>query len=125
LKRAQEAFDEGQRKDLEGKRSYKDWEKNKQELMYQVVKAKFSQRPVFKQTLLDTGSRPIAEHCEDKEWGDGKDGTGKNYLGKILMRVRDELRNEEEEKVKEKGAKNKASQPSEPEKKPKKIKTTN
>eukprot|EP00026_Physarum_polycephalum_P020054 Phypoly_transcript_22398.p1 GENE.Phypoly_transcript_22398~~Phypoly_transcript_22398.p1 ORF type:complete len:202 (+),score=32.48 Phypoly_transcript_22398:2-607(+) len=144
LKRAQEAFDEGQL-DLKGKRSYADWEKNKRDIMYKVVKAKFSQRLVFRRILLETGDRPIFEHCEDKVWGDGKDGTGKNYLGKILMRVRDELR-KEEEKEKEKDQdkegdtsdeeqvitkktsetrKNKASQPAESTKKAKKLKTTN
>jgi hypothetical protein len=32
----------------------------------------------------------------DSYWGDGGDGSGKNMLGKILMRVRDELRGQQE-----------------------------
>ncbi len=31
----------------------------------------------------------------DSYWGDGGDGSGKNMLGKILMRVRDELRGQQ------------------------------
>ena len=37
--------------------------------------------------------RSIVEHTEnDGYWGDGGDGSGKNMLGQILMRVREELR---------------------------------
>jgi len=42
---------------------------------------------------LNTGDAKIVEQTEnDDYWGDGGDGSGKNMLGKILMRVRDELR---------------------------------
>jgi predicted NAD-dependent protein-ADP-ribosyltransferase YbiA (DUF1768 family) len=41
--------------------------------------------------LLSQGQ--IVEHTEnDRYWGDGGDGSGKNRLGQILMRVREELR---------------------------------
>ncbi|MEO5928954.1 MAG: NADAR domain-containing protein, partial [Candidatus Kapaibacterium sp.] len=46
-------------------------------------------------TLLDTGNAEIIEHTKrDTYWGDGGDGSGRNMLGLILMRVRDELRGE-------------------------------
>ncbi len=48
--------------------------------------------------------KAIAEHCEDKVWGDGKDGTGKNLLGKILMQVREELREEQSSDKKKRSA---------------------
>jgi predicted NAD-dependent protein-ADP-ribosyltransferase YbiA (DUF1768 family) len=32
----------------------------------------------------------------DRYWGDGGDGSGKNMLGKILMRVRDDLREQQQ-----------------------------
>jgi hypothetical protein len=56
------------------------------------------QRPVLRQRLLDTGNRQLVEHTKhDSYWGDGGDGTGQNHLGKILMRVRQELQRSVEE----------------------------
>jgi ribA/ribD-fused uncharacterized protein len=61
--------------------------------MYDACLAKFSQHPDLKQLLLDTGDAIIIEHTKnDNYWGDGGDGTGRNQLGKTLMRVRDTLR---------------------------------
>jgi N-glycosidase YbiA len=70
-----------------------DWEQIKDTIMYKAVKAKFLQHADLKSVLLDTGSLPIIEHTtNDDYWADGGDGLGKNMLGIILMRVRDELR---------------------------------
>ncbi len=61
--------------------------------MYDACLAKFSQHSDLKQLLLDTGDAIIIEHTKnDNYWGDGGDGTGRNQLGKTLMRVRDTLR---------------------------------
>ena len=62
--------------------------------MYEIVLAKFTQNPDLKKKLLATGD----EHLEEgNTWGDTiwgtVDGVGENRLGKILMRVRDELKN--------------------------------
>lgn len=70
-----------------------DWEQIKYEVMYEIVKAKFSQNEDLKQRLLATGD----EHLEEgNTWGDRIWGTvngkGQNHLGKILMRVRNELK---------------------------------
>lgn len=71
----------------------RDWEKVKDRVMYEAVLAKFSQHDELKALLLATGDAPLVEHTEnDAYWGDGGDGSGKNMLGRILMRVRDELR---------------------------------
>jgi len=70
-----------------------DWEKVKDEIMYEVVRAKFEQHSDLRSILLDTGEAAIVEHTErDAYWGDGGDGSGQNRLGQILMRVREELR---------------------------------
>jgi hypothetical protein len=70
-----------------------DWEQIKDTVMYKAVKAKFLQHADMKLVLLNTGSSPIIEHTSnDNYWADGGDGSGKNMLGIILMRVRDELR---------------------------------
>ena len=43
--------------------------------------------------LLATGETLLVEHtANDNYWADGGDGSGKNRLGQLLMRLRDELR---------------------------------
>lgn len=75
-------------------RILKNWDNVKLNVMYEVVKAKFTQHPDLTQLLLDTQDAKIIEHTEnDDYWGDGGDGKGKNMLGKILMKVREELKN--------------------------------
>jgi ribA/ribD-fused uncharacterized protein len=70
-----------------------DWQTAKNTIMYDAVKAKFTQHAGIRGILLSTGNRVIVEHtAKDNYWGDGGDGSGKNMLGKTLMRVRDELR---------------------------------
>ena len=74
----------------------RDWESVKDQIMLEAVRAKFSQHDDLKATLLGTGDAKLVEHTErDSYWGDGGDGSGKNRLGQILMKVRDELRTEE------------------------------
>lgn len=81
----------------EGKRINlrKDWEQVKEQVMYEIVYAKFSQNEDIKEKLLATNEEHIEEGNTwgDKIWGT-VDGIGENRLGKILMRVREELRNE-------------------------------
>lgn len=72
-----------------------DWEKVKDDLMFEIVLAKFTQHPDLKEKLLDTGDAILIEGntWHDTYWGvDSKTGKGQNHLGKILMRVRQELR---------------------------------
>lgn len=70
-----------------------DWEKVKFQIMYEIVKAKFEQNEDLKIKLLETGDEYLEEGNTwgDKIWGTVK-GKGQNNLGKILMRVREELR---------------------------------
>ncbi len=72
-----------------------DWEKVKDNIMYLAVKKKISTHDRLKELLLDTEGLPIIENARsDYYWGCGQDGTGLNKLGKILERVRAELREE-------------------------------
>lgn len=72
-----------------------DWEKVKDDIMREAVMAKFTQRKDLKEILLSTGDATLVEHTEnDSYWGDGGNGTGKNMLGKILMEVREILKDE-------------------------------
>ena len=71
----------------------KDWESVKDAIMHEAVLAKFTQHDDLREILLSTGDAEIVEHTtNDRYWGDGGDGRGQNRLGKILMRVREELR---------------------------------
>jgi ribA/ribD-fused uncharacterized protein len=61
--------------------------------MHEVVLAKFTQHPSLRELLLSTGDALLVEHtAHDSYWGDGGNGSGKNLLGQILMRVREQLR---------------------------------
>jgi hypothetical protein len=47
----------------------------------------------LRELLLGTQNRQLVEHThKDSYWADGGDGSGRNMLGKLLMSVRDELR---------------------------------
>lgn len=73
----------------------RDWESVKDQVMLEVVRAKFTQHEDLKAILLATGDAKLVEHtANDSYWGDGGDGSGKNRLGQILMQVREELRAE-------------------------------
>ncbi|MBN1309956.1 MAG: NADAR family protein [Anaerolineae bacterium] len=70
-----------------------DWEKVKDSVMYDAVYAKYTQHEELQAMLLDTGEAQLVEHTKrDRYWGDGGNGSGKNRLGKILMKVRAKLR---------------------------------
>lgn len=74
-------------------RILKNWDNRKDNVMYDALKAKFSQYEELKKILIETGDKTLIEHTEnDSYWGDGGDGTGKNRLGKLLMKLRDELK---------------------------------
>lgn len=82
------------------------WEKTCYTIVKRGVKAKFTQSEDIRKILLDTGNELLAE-CSpyDKKWGIGIDigdpdrltvskWKGQNLLGRILMEVREELREE-------------------------------
>ena len=69
-----------------------DWEEIKEQTMYEIVKAKFAQNEALARLLLATGDAYLEEGnwWHDTTWG-VCNGVGQNKLGKILMRVREEL----------------------------------
>ena len=70
-----------------------DWETVKEDVMYKALQAKFTQNEKLRKLLVETGNRQLIEHSPyDSYWGDGGDGTGKNRLGVLLMRLRDEMK---------------------------------
>ncbi|KAI9229616.1 MAG: PF08719 domain protein, partial [Piptocephalis tieghemiana] len=63
----------------------------KEQVMYNALKAKFTQHPHLLTLLLSTGNALIREHTShDAYWGDGGGGrgAGKNRLGILLMQLR-------------------------------------
>lgn len=70
-----------------------DWESIKLGVMREVILAKFTQHEDLKILLLSTGFEDIVEASPyDFFWGEGADGSGTNHLGKILMEVREQIR---------------------------------
>ena len=70
----------------------KNWDKFKDNVMYDALKAKFAQHEELRKLLIETEDKILIEHTEnDSYWGDGGDGTGKNKLGKLLMKLRNTL----------------------------------
>ena len=82
------------------------WDKISYQVVKRAVRAKFIQNPDILEILLSTGNAILAEcSARDKKWGIGIDISdpsykdiskwkGKNYLGRILMEVREELARE-------------------------------
>lgn len=71
---------------------HKDWESVKIDIMRTLVRIKFTE-PELAQQLLATAERELIEgnSWNDRFWG-VCGGEGKNWLGRILMEVRAELR---------------------------------
>jgi N-glycosidase YbiA len=73
-----------------------DWEMVKDEVMQQAVLLKFQTHDDIRAILLATENQAIVENSpRDYYWGCGKDGSGQNKLGRILMHVRAILREDE------------------------------
>lgn len=70
-----------------------DWEQTKVKIMYEIVKDKFTRNKELGQKLIDTHNLNLEETnwWWDTFWG-VCNGEGKNYLGKILMKVRNEIK---------------------------------
>lgn len=65
----------------------------KLDTMLWVLQSKFRADKHCREVLLSTGDRPLIEASPiDDFWGEGKNGRGENHLGRLLMVVRDELR---------------------------------
>jgi ribA/ribD-fused uncharacterized protein len=69
-----------------------DWDSVKEDVMRHALRRKF-ERPELRALLLGTKNRPLVESSpHDRYWGAGKDGSGRNRLGALLMELRTELR---------------------------------
>ena len=65
-----------------------DWDDARDDVMRHALSRKF-ERPALRELLLGTGTRPLVEASPfDRYWGAGRDGTGRNRLGVLLMELR-------------------------------------
>jgi len=62
-------------------------------IMTELVRQKFTRHVDLKQKLLETGNAKLIEgnHLGDKFFG-VCNGIGENWLGKILMQIREEIK---------------------------------
>jgi ribA/ribD-fused uncharacterized protein len=75
------------------------WNKIRYEIMYELVRKKFVGNKILRPILLNTGDSILQEgnYWGDTYWGiDLRTGIGENNLGKILMKVREELNDKQE-----------------------------
>ena len=69
-----------------------DWDDKKLQIMEEIVRAKLAQHPFIQKKLRQTGALEMVEDSPtDSFWGRGPDWKGENHLGKIWMKLRDEL----------------------------------
>ena len=82
----------------------KEWESKKVEVIYEITKEKFRQNSEMRDKLIATGDLNLYEATPSKYWGCGLSMTrlseisegkipGQNKFGKILEKVRNELKN--------------------------------
>ena len=79
------------------------WSREAEKIAYEACFAKFSQNAELKRILLNTQTKELVEASFDKFWGVGLNlhnqnilkkeaWTGENLLGKVLTRVRHNLK---------------------------------
>ena len=68
------------------------WDSKKLQAMLKVNYAKYTQNPELRKLLIETGDKILIEenYWNDVYWGVCS-GKGENMLGKVLMKIRDEI----------------------------------
>ncbi|WCK57014.1 NADAR family protein (plasmid) [Aneurinibacillus sp. Ricciae_BoGa-3] len=75
-----------------------DWEQVKEAVMLEGLRQKFKQHPNLLKKLLDTKGYRLRETSPyDSYWGTGRNFKGKNRLGFLLEKVREELLKEKDQ----------------------------
>lgn len=72
-----------------------DWGDIKLSIMEEIVRTKLSQHSYIQKRLKQTGDREIIENSpKNSFWGWGSNKDGQNNLGKIWMKLRNELKSD-------------------------------
>ena len=65
---------------------------DKYQLMEEIFRAKLEQHSDIRKVLVDSGDLELLKvYDTDYYWGSGADGSGENNMGKLWMKLRDEL----------------------------------
>ena len=73
----------------------KDWNEVKLYIMEELLRLQIDQNPYVKKKLLETNNYMIVEDSpKDSFWGWGPNRDGQNQLGKLWMKLRNELQGE-------------------------------
>lgn len=65
---------------------------DKVKIMEELLRAKVAQHPEVLEILKLSGNRGLHKNVESDEfWGVGHDGSGQNVLGKLWMKIREDL----------------------------------
>ena len=68
-------------------------DEDKVAIMEKLLRAKLAQHPYVKKKLLEPANYLICEDSpKDSFWGIGKDRNGQNQLGKLWMKLREEIK---------------------------------
>lgn len=69
------------------------WDTVRIRVMWDGLVLKAIQHPDFRKALLDTGDSMLVEQAYgDYFWGEGRDGSGLNVLGRLLVKLRTYIR---------------------------------
>ncbi len=69
-----------------------EWKDNRLSIMEEILSAKLKQHTYIREKLAETGLMTIVEmNDDDNFWGWGPDRKGQNHLGRIWMKLRDQL----------------------------------
>ena len=91
-KTPKEASEIGRSRNLKRKNNFKDI---KNDVMYTAVLEKFRQNPDIRSKLIETRNEEIKEMTvKESYWGVGPNFDGDNHYGKILMKVREQVKND-------------------------------
>ncbi len=72
-----------------------DWDMKKIEVMEELLHEKVRQHPYVREMLIKTGSYLIVEDSpKDTYWGWGLNRDGENNMGKLWMKIREQILNE-------------------------------
>lgn len=72
-----------------------DWDAVKVGIMERILRHKVEQHEYVKRKLIATGKRQLIENSwRDNFWGWGPNRDGRNMLGKIWMKIRDEIKDD-------------------------------
>jgi len=89
-------------KNMHSDKKRNDWYEVKLNIMEEICRAKLSQHFYVQKKLLQTEDRDLIENSpRDSFWGWGENKNGENNLGKIWMKLREELKTDEIKKLHE------------------------